>query len=304
MRRADKRRRYTGWLYIAVGVICWLPSQLSAAQFMKRIFPYSDDSVYEIICQPFKVVDIRLEPGEKLRALTAGDTERWKIGQAEATDAAGIPRTHVMAKPIMPDITTNMVIITDRRTYTVDLRSLQPGSTKFDPVVEWSYGGSADFILIAPPPVPQQQRPPDITPKQVEDIVDEKLAEVPGSPLSSVKNLTPTDSSSNTNASLNFDYKIKANGKYDWLPTQVFDDGLKTYILMPLSIRATEAPVLFMLVDKRRVLVNYRVRGRWYIIDRIMDHAELLIRDHNLEQKVEIIRHPEPAIWKKLLPFV
>jgi type IV secretory pathway VirB9-like protein len=73
---------------------------------------------------------------------------------------------------------------------------------------------------------------------------------------------------------------------------------------MPISVRSDEAPALFMVRDKKLTLVNYRIRGRWYIADRIMDRARLVIRDHDNIQKVEIIRHNRTSWWRKILPFV
>ncbi len=285
-------------LFLTPGGLC--PSGQTnnalAAELTKRIFPYTDNSVYEIICQPFKIVDLRLQPGEEIQALTAGDTERWKIGQATATDAGGVDRTHVLVKPVLEGIETNMVIITNRRTYTVNMKAVSPSVFRFDPVVEWSYEGSDNIMLIVPPK--RQVPPPSVTPKEVESIVDEKLADVPGSPLSAVKELDKT------NEALDFDYSIKPDGSYRWTPLHVFDDGLKTYILMPISVRSDEAPALFMVRNKKLTLVNYRIRGRWYIADRIMDRARLVIRDHDNIQKVEIVRHNRTSWWRKILPFV
>ena len=51
-------------------------------------------------------------------------------------------------------------------------------------------------------------------------------------------------------AQLNFNYKIE-NKNFKWKPLQVFDDGNKTFLLMP---KVEEAPVLYM---KRKNLTLY-----------------------------------------------
>jgi type IV secretion system protein VirB9 len=270
-----------------------------AKQFTKRILPYTDDAVYAVTAQPFKVVDIRLGAGEQIQALTAGDAERWKIGQAVSAAPDGTQQPHILVKPVLPGLSTNLVVITNFRTYTIDLKSVAPGS-RFDPVVEFTYAGQPAHGAVASGPVnvgvvtnmdgmlinnPAPKPQPGLSEEDVQKMIDEKLASVPGSPLSAIKDLR------GDNQTLDFDYRIKAKGDYAWTPTHVFDDGLRTYILMPLDVRADEAPALFMVKDKK-ILVNYRILGRWYIVDRIMDKAELTIRDHKHVERVEIVRHP------------
>jgi type IV secretion system protein VirB9 len=47
-----------------------------------------------------------------------------------------------------------------------------------------------------------------------------------------------------------------------------------------------EAPALFVLRDKETQLVNYRVKGDTYVIDRLIDAAELRVG----QQEQEIVR--------------
>ena len=81
---------------------------------------------------------IALEPGESLTGagpIAAGDTARWIIGDTES--GSGVARrVHVLVKPTRADITTNLVITTDRRTYMVELRS---GEKPYMPAVAWAY---------------------------------------------------------------------------------------------------------------------------------------------------------------------
>jgi type IV secretory pathway VirB9-like protein len=56
----------------------------------------------------------------------------------------------------------------------------------------------------------------------------------------------------------------------------VFDDGRQVFIQMPASISASEMPPLFVLSSAGEAeLVNYRVRGSYYIVDRLFGAAEL-----------------------------
>ena len=61
-----------------------------------------------------------------------------------------------------------------------------------------------------------------------------------------------------------------------WAPLRVFDDGQKTYVQFPPKVAVTEAPPLFVLGHNGDAqLVNYRVKGDWYVVDRLFDRAEL-----------------------------
>ena len=52
--------------------------------------------------------------------------------------------------------------------------------------------------------------------------------------------------------------------------------GRQTFIEFPASIAVGEAPPLFVVGPTGEAeLVNYRVRGRYYVVDRIFDAAEL-----------------------------
>jgi P-type conjugative transfer protein TrbG len=76
---------------------------------------------------------------------------------------------------------------------------------------------------------------------------------------------------------LNFRYHIETvRGRAPhWRPVRVFDDGRRTYVEFPLDIAASEAPPLFLRDGADVALVNYRVAGNRYVVDRLFDVAEL-----------------------------
>src|SRR3546814_19166306 len=56
----------------------------------------------------------------------------------------------------------------------------------------------------------------------------------------------------------------------------VFDDGAKTYVLFPADVSTSELPPLFLIGERKRAeLVNYRVSGRYIVVDRLFAIAEL-----------------------------
>ncbi|RTM02860.1 MAG: P-type conjugative transfer protein TrbG [Hyphomicrobiales bacterium] len=118
-----------------------------------QIYPWSDGALYQVYAAPGQITDIALEPGESLTGagpIAAGDTTRWIIGDTES--GSGINRrVHVLVKPSRADITTNLVVTTDRRTYMIELRS---GAKPYMPAVAWAYPRPAGGGLQAMPATP------------------------------------------------------------------------------------------------------------------------------------------------------
>lgn len=78
---------------------------------------------------------------------------------------------------------------------------------------------------------------------------------------------------------LNLAYEIEGDG--DFRPEQVFDDGRFTYLKMnaPQSL-----PALFMLTEEGAELVNYRVQGSYFVVQRLM--PGILLKLGNREIRV------------------
>lgn len=117
-----------------------------------QIFPFSQGALYQVYASPGQITNIALEPGERLTGegpIAAGDTTRWIIGDT-ISGSGRTQRVHILVKPTRPDITTNLVINTDRRTYLIELRAQEES---YMPSVSWAY-----------PTVRTQTRPPALEP--------------------------------------------------------------------------------------------------------------------------------------------
>lgn len=115
-----------------------------------QVYPWSEGALYQVYAAPGRITDIALEPGESLTGagpIAAGDTARWIIGDTESGSGTA-RRVHILVKPTRPDLATNLVVSTDRRSYMLELRS---GETPYMPAVAWSYP--------APPPLQRQAVP-------------------------------------------------------------------------------------------------------------------------------------------------
>ncbi|RWD42770.1 P-type conjugative transfer protein TrbG [Mesorhizobium sp.] len=120
-----------------------------------QIYPWSEGALYQVYAAPGRITNIALEAGESLTGagpIAAGDTARWIIGDTES-GSGSTRRVHVLVKPTRTDITTNLVITTDRRTYMIELRS---GEKPYMPSVAWAYprGASERTRIPATPIIP------------------------------------------------------------------------------------------------------------------------------------------------------
>ena len=87
---------------------------------------------------------------------------------------------------------------------------------------------------------------------------------------------------------LYFDYKLSGDPAYR--PEWVLDDGMHTYLIYPNDGRFRELPTLLMLVNGKTELVNFRVDGTRYIVDRLFDKAILVVGVGKKQTRVTITR--------------
>ncbi|WP_443025145.1 P-type conjugative transfer protein TrbG [Sphingomonas sp. QA11] len=203
-----------------------------------QVYPFSDGTIYQVYTAPGAVTDIALQPAEGLISVAAGDTVRWVIG--DTTSGAGIDkRTHILVKPFASGLATNLVITTDRRSYHLQLTATSRTAMA---ALCWTY--PADQLIA------------------LRKAADQTTAAAPVAEGLSVD-------------SLHFNYVVSGD-QPAWRPLRAFDDGRQTFVEFPAAIAVGEAPPLFIVGPTGEAeLVNYRVRGRFYVVDRIFDSAEL-----------------------------
>src|SRR3546814_17142836 len=89
-----------------------------------QVYPVPAGARLRLYAAPEQVSDIAMQPGEKLVAVSAGDTGRWVVG--DTTSGSGDEQqVHILVKPVAPDLETNLVITTDRRAYHLELESTE-----------------------------------------------------------------------------------------------------------------------------------------------------------------------------------
>ena len=86
---------------------------------------------------------------------------------------------------------------------------------------------------------------------------------------------------------LNFDYRIEGD-RPEWRPLRAFDDGRQVFIEFRPGL--AQAPPLFVTgADGQAELVNFRMKGRYYVVDRLFGAAELRLGGKR-QQVVRIVR--------------
>ncbi len=191
----------------------------------RQIYTYAPGAIYELYTSPSFISAILLEPGETLGDVAAGDTSRWMVQETNAESEID-GRTIVLVKPQTSGLRTNIVLVTDRRTYTIE--AIAQAGSAYSAQIAWCY------------------------------------------PAEEVARMASVDQ-------LNFGYRVRATrgGRPNWMPTRVFDDGRRTWIEMPEAVASSDLPPLFVVTGEGAELVNYRVQGQRYMVDRIFDVAEL-----------------------------
>lgn len=203
-----------------------------------QVYPYSEGVLYRLYAAPERVTDIVLQPGETVTSVAAGDTARWTVGDTTSGSGESL-RTHILVKPFSAGLRTNLVITTTRRAYHLQLESTPATAMA---AISWTY--------------PQDEL---IALRRSQEAATAAQPVVGGL---AVENL-------------NFNYAISGD-RPAWRPVRAFDDGRQTFIEFSPSIAVGEAPPLFVIGEDREAsLVNYRVAGRYYVVDRLFGAAEL-----------------------------
>jgi type IV secretion system protein TrbG len=209
--------------------------------------PYVANYWYEVYAaagdgrQAPNQTDIELEPGEVLYSIAAPDSVLWEIKADYYGD--GEERTYVVhAKPRRPYVSAQVTLLTNKRKYTLNLRSF-----KYDKhvMVSWSY------------PEQELQAVNASLSRQAKSLErnNDSLHVLPGC----------QDARYRVIGSATFRPVLSPEG----LPP-VCNDGRHTRITFPPNLGAMAAPALFQADDEDGAnarLINYRIVNSSYVVD-------------------------------------
>jgi P-type conjugative transfer protein TrbG len=212
-----------------------------------------------IVCAPLRVCVLELEPGEKMVGEPhIGDSVRWTISPA----AAGRPEAQmIVIKPKQAGLDTNLLVTTDRRAYYVRLVS-KPEDYLARVAFAYPEDATAEW---------QQHFRQEDEQRRNQEAEATQIA-----PLDSIENLY-------------FDYRISGGDEY-LQPVRVVDDGRKTFVQMPYGATVRETPVLVVVGPNGPEMVNYRVKGDMYIVDRLFERGALILGVGKKQRRADIVR--------------
>lgn len=205
----------------------------------------------QILTAILQVTDIQFEENESISSVHLGDTARWVVEHIKGN------QEHLIIKPKESGLLTSLVVVTDKRTYHMQIKS---NEKLYYPMVKFHY--PENLIIKA-----QNKN------------------------YNKVKNISVKDIATGAYLKdLNFNYTIKGNASFK--PVRVYNNNIKTIIEMPRNINASNIPILMTLEaeSKKPVIVNYRYQNNKFIVDAIFDKAILISGVGMKQKKITIIR--------------
>jgi len=220
-----------------------------------------------VVCAPLQVCDLALQPSEVVNNVNVGDKVRWNVSPALSGSPEG-QITHLIVKPTDAGLVSSMTIETNRRTYAIKLVSTRH---EWMPLVAFNYL--------------------DDTERQWGSYRQNAAWGAAAA---------ATLSASENTANLDFGFRISGD-EPSWRPVRVYTDGAKTYIQFPRTMAFGTAPTLVGLnndggwfTKPSEQMINYRIAGDRYIVDRVIDRAELVSGVGSGQTRVVIRRNGAP----------
>ena len=212
------------------------------------IYPFG---IYQpvLTCTVLRACIVELEPGEKLISMIAGDDQRWLIDPTATGQGGDTPLVSV--KPTSYDITTNLVLSTNRRVYHITLDSPPRGKSRggLNPLSHYTrhikfYYPEAGVRAVGPGDTPNSY---DMTAMGI------GLGD------------------------LSYDYEWRREKGFPWEPLAVFDDGTRVFIKPPAMAENSDQPLLTVGKKGEERVVNYTFRHGFFVVDGLFDYARLVV---------------------------
>jgi type IV secretion system protein VirB9 len=198
-------------------------SRPTAVDSRIRVLTYSPDDVIKFTGYYGYQTSIEFAPDESIESISMGVSTGWQM----------VPSGNkLFLKPVDEDATTNMTLITNKRTYFFELFADEAKDIR-DPNLVFN----VRFLY------PEDTEEGDI--KSYSTSSESEIAK---------------------NDDLNFEYTI--SGSEDIAPIKIFDDGKFTYF--EFKHKNTEIPAIYSVSsDLREYLVNYHQTGKYIVVEKI-----------------------------------
>jgi len=234
-------------------------------------FPYEPNQQPIVACQPLRACIIQLQAGEKINqnGVVLGDSSRWQVSEIYTGDQFPNGAFSLVIKPEDYDISTNLIMATNKRTYDLSLVSINPSEANSACTGDLNSPGC------------QQTKTYDrkVTFYYPYDTLAKNLYQDQQSMINSSssndQNSQVVDSSTTMDLNhINFNYKL--SGSAPWKPVRVFDDGTHTFIQFPGIVSRMDLPAIFISKGAEKQLVNFRYKAPYYVVDALFEKAVLV----------------------------
>ena len=196
-----------------------------------RTIAYSQHDVFVFTGHYGYQSTIEFSQGEEVLTISAGDSISWQIQ----------PSGHrIFLKPVEKNATTNMTVITTKRTYLFELHAKEAKSIR-----------DKDLVFVLRFKYPENAR---------------------NNGLAYNSTYIPAPDFEENMHKYNFNYKL--TGPDTVSPVKIFDDGEFTFF--EFQDKNAEVPAFFHVnSDASEELINYRVKGNYIVVERVSSRFTL-----------------------------
>lgn len=190
-----------------------------------RTVLYQPDEVYNYTGHYRYQTVIEFAPDEVVQTISMGDSTAWMMNPAG---------NRLFLKPIEQDATTNMMLLTNKRTYLFELHAKET-----EDINDKNMMFIMRFIY-----------PDDVQTRTVSNYLD----------------AIPNPEESEDPSKYNYNYTI--SGSDEIAPLRIFDDGEFTFF--QFQDKNAEVPAFFWVDEQgNESLINYRTRGDYIVVERV-----------------------------------
>lgn len=212
------------------------------------IFDYNELKQYNIRTKLGYITDIQLRSGEKLQDIVAGDTERWMVSSANIAGTV-----HVYVKPLQKNVKTNIIVISDARSY----RFVATSADIYD-----------DIVIFNNVPLSEKEK------AAVEAAAAKAKVSDAKEKIRKYREYTEK---------YNWEYEFKKikDVSQELLPVEIYNTKTKTYIKLP-NENNQELPIIYREnLNGKLSLINYRMRDGYMVIDAVMSKMRLVYGENS-----------------------
>jgi type IV secretion system protein TrbG len=215
-------------------------------------FPFDKNGIFEIRTKLDNFTRLTFSEGETMRGFYLSDSVSWEHHVAS-------DKQNVFIKPKVPGVTTTATLITNKRTYDLDFKTVEGAG--WHQRASWAADPNAGYAPTAPSTSLRFYEAP---------VVAVTAAAPAAVALAEPKSPVPCDQAGSSKR-----YRYTAAGDPQFIPVKAWDDGVFTCLQMPTNFQ--DLPALFVLDREGNAeIADHKLRENMIIVPRVMEFGGLL----------------------------